>query len=176
MLMKSVSSLPWLESAGGPLLLLEESLLTLWHGCFSNSQDTPTDYERACNVDDYIGVIGVDSGHGIVLGEEPFSTAWWPSAELGNGFLVRWVFAGNEAAVTHALKDLSNTAWRRLGVGFQVSNGKLILFDAACSGSDIDERLVIEIPKGWYAAETLHYEPDEQTSLILHRFVAVPGA
>ncbi len=173
--MKSESSLVWLESAGGPLLLHEDNLLRHWHGCLLNSEDTPTDYERSFKVDDYIGVIAVDSGHGIVLGEEPFSTAWWPSAELGYDFLVRWVFAENEAAVTHALKHLSNLEWQRTGIEFQVFNGKLILFAAACSGSEIEERLEIEIAKGWYAAETLQYEPDEQTSLILHRFVAIPG-
>jgi hypothetical protein len=174
--MKSESSLVWIESAGGPLLLLEEDLLKYWNGCFSTSEDTPTDYERACSVHDYLGVIVVDSGHGIVLGEEPFSTAWWPSATLGQGFLVRWVYAEDEAAVTYALEHLPNTAWQSTDVEFQVSNDKLLLFDAACSASDVDERLVIEIPEGWYVAETLHYQPDEQTSLILHRFVAAPGA
>jgi hypothetical protein len=89
---------------------------------------------------------------------------------------VRWVYAENEAAVTHALENLPNAAWQRTEVEFQVSNGRLILFDAACSGSNIDERLEIEIPKGCYVAETMHYQPDEQTSLILHRFVATSGA
>ena len=174
--MKPEISIVWIESAGGPILLLEENLLAHWQGCFSNSIDTPTDYDRACAVNDYIGVIAVDSGHGIVLGEEPFSTAWWPSTKLGEGVLVRWVYAENEAAVIRALDNLPNAAWLRTNVEVQVSNGKLILFDAACSGSNIDEQLEIEIPKGCYVAETLHYQPDEQTSLILHRFVATPGA
>ncbi|HUQ32045.1 MAG TPA: Imm21 family immunity protein [Pyrinomonadaceae bacterium] len=174
--MRHESSVVWIESAGGPLLLLEENLLAHWHGCFSNSEDTPTDYDRACDVDGDIGIIAVGSGQGIVLGEEPFSTAWWPLAKLGEGLLVRWVYAESEAAVIRALENLPSAAWLRTDVEFQVSNGKLLLFDAACSGSDIDERLEIEIRKGCYVAETLPYQPDEQTSLILHRFVATPGA
>lgn len=174
--MKSESSIVWIESAGGPLLLLEENLLAHWQGCFSNSEDTPTDCDRACDVDDYIGVIAVDSSHGIVLGEEPFPTAWWSLARLGEGLLVRWVYAENETAVIHALEDLPDATWLRTDVEFQVSNGMLILFDAACSGSDIGERLEIEIPKGCYVTETSHYQPDEQTSVIIHRFVATPDA
>lgn len=174
--MRSEASLIWIESAGGPLLILEERLLHYWHGCFSTLEDALTDYERACSVDDYIGAIAVASGQGIVLGDEPFSTARWPSPDLDHSLLVRWVFAENEAAITQALENLPDKAWQRTDVEFWVSNDKLILFDAACSGNDIDERLVIEIPEGWYAAETMHYQPNEQTSLILHRFVATPSA
>jgi hypothetical protein len=174
--MKPESSLVWIESAGGPLLLLEANLLAYWRGCFSDSEDTPTDYDRACAVDDYIGVIAVGSSHAIVLGEEPFSTAWWRLPKLGQGLLVRWVYAENDIAVVRALEDLPNAAWLRTDIEFHVSNGKLILFDATCSGSDIDERLEIEIPKGCYITETVHYQPDERTSLILYRFVAIPGA
>lgn len=173
--MKSESSLVWIESAGGPLLLLEKNLIPGWHGCSSNLEDSPTDYERACAVDDYIGVIPVASGIGIVLGEEPLSSAWWPLTEAGRGVLVRWLFAENEAAVTRALENLPNREWQRTNVEFTVSNGSLILFDAASSGPDIDESLEIELPGGRYAAETLMYEPDEQTSLILHRFVPLSG-
>lgn len=169
--MKPESSLKWLESAGGPLLLLEEHLLESWSGVFSEPSQTPfTDYDRACAVNDYIGIIAVDSGFGIVLGEEPFSTAWFQFAETKNSLLVRWVFAENESAVTDALANLQSAAWKKTGVKIQFSGDRLILFDSACNGSNINESLEIEIPKGWYAVETFHYKPNEKTSLILHRF------
>lgn len=169
--MKSERTLKWLESAGGPLLLLEEHLLAHWHGAFSKStQISTTDYDRACNIDDYIGIIEVGSGYGIVLGEEPFSTAWLQLPNPHNSFLVRWVFAENEAAVIDALSELQETKWKKTGAKIQFSNGKLVLFDSACKGTNIDDNLQIEISKGQYEVETLNYEPNEQTSIILHRF------
>ena len=52
-------SLIWLESTGGPLLLLEEDLVPYWHGYLSVSNSSLTDYERACEVSDYLGSIDV---------------------------------------------------------------------------------------------------------------------
>jgi hypothetical protein len=83
--------LKWIESTGGPLLLLERALLPYWHGSFGNTT-AATDYDRACEIADYVGAIEVGSGIGVVLGEEPFSTTWWRSSEeLRNSCIVRWV-------------------------------------------------------------------------------------
>jgi hypothetical protein len=172
--MKSERILKWLESAGGPLLLLEEHLLTDWRGVFAESNQIPTSgYDRACNIDDYIGIIEVGSGYGIVLGDEPFLTAWSQLPDPQKSFLIRWVFAENEAAVIEALTNLQELKWENTEVEIKLSGDKLVLFDAACDGSQIDDRLEIEIPKGSYTVETFHYKPNNQTSLILHRFNSV---
>jgi hypothetical protein len=68
------------------------------------------------------------------------------------------------------LNNLQEADWQKTGVKMHFSNGKLILFDSACEGTNLDEKLQIELSKGWYEVETLLYEPDKQTSLILHRF------
>lgn len=174
--MKSENSLAWIESAGGPLLLLEENLLPFWRGCFSDSDDALTDYDRACDVNDYIGAIDVNSRQAIILGDEPLSTAWWSSANKKQSFLVRWDYAENETAVIESLKNLPKISWQKTDIEFQVKEGKLILFDSACSGSDVDDCLRIEIQKARYSIETLHYKPDNQTSLILYRFGNAAGA
>jgi len=116
--MEDEAFLDWIESAGGPLLMLEEDLLSHWRGSQQVFIGEPTDYERACAVDDYIALIAVNSREGIVLGEEPFRTAWWFSLELGYGFLVRWVFANSEADVLQALKNLPSDKWERTGLKF----------------------------------------------------------
>ena len=41
----------WVDSTGGPLLLLPESALMLWHGHRGRSAAC-TDYERACGVEE----------------------------------------------------------------------------------------------------------------------------
>jgi hypothetical protein len=45
---RNLDSLIWLESTGGPLILLEEDLVPSWRGYLSVSDSGVTDYERAC--------------------------------------------------------------------------------------------------------------------------------
>ncbi len=96
--------LTWITSNGGPLLLASKSVLPYWEGADPPSNGrkveatfrwqgygTPaTDYDRACDVDDYLDVINIGSEQGLVLGGEPLPTAWWSadSAQTG-GILVR---------------------------------------------------------------------------------------
>ena len=167
----ALRSVTWVESTGGPLILLEEDLVPHWRGYLSLSDSSLTDYERACEVSDYLGTIGVGSGSGLVLGEQPYSTTWLPASELDYGIIVRWVCAENEAAVIQALNELSNRNWQRTDVVVEVTTGKLILFDSASPGYDIKTFIAVQIPKGSYVAETLHYDAHKDTSLTLHRFV-----
>ena len=168
----NLKPLKWIESAGGPLLLLERALLPYWQGSFGDGAST-TDYDRACQVADYVGEIEVASGSGVVLGEEPFSTTWWQSERSLNGCLVRWGFAENEMKVREVLSSLLVAQhWRATDIKLEILNGELILFDSACSGTAVDDSLTITIPPGAYTVETLHYNPNDELSLILHRFVA----
>ena len=86
----------WVSSNGGPLLCLPVAHLAKWQGTEAaaaqdpSDADAPTsDYERACAVADYTGVIPVGSGEGLVLGDEPNDTTWVALAR--GGILVRWV-------------------------------------------------------------------------------------
>lgn len=139
-----------------------------WHGYLSVSDSAVTDYERACAVSDYLGNINVASRSGVVLGEQPYSTTWWQSSELHHGLIVRLVCAENEAAVIKALTTLSNRNWERTDVEFEVTKGRLLLFDSAAPANKIETFILIQIPQGSYVAETLHYNLNNDTSLILH--------
>lgn len=164
--------LSWISSAGGPLLLLPESLVGHWRGSFSASEEnsqSQTDYDRACSVEGYVGVINVNAGQGLVLGDEPMQTSWLPLSEQLGGVLVRWQWAPDEKHVNEAMTDLSRLAWEPPTHTFRVSDKVLLLFDAACSGNDPGDALNIDLLPGQYSIESTHYEPDEETSLILHR-------
>jgi hypothetical protein len=166
------TSFQWIDSGGGPLLLLEEHLLGYWKG-FNFSKQNPnfvTDYDLACEIDDYLGVIEVGSGYGLVLGGEPMSTAWLPFTDTKNGLLIRWMFAENENAVIDAVNNLQSVTWQKTGIKIDFSGDRLILFDSACVGNQVDEKLEIEISEGRYSVETAHHQPNKETSLILHRF------
>ena len=88
----------WIQSNGGPLLLLPAELLRQWGGTAT------ADYERACTVQDEIAVLDVGNGVGLVLGDEPHQTAWAPADD--GGLLVRWVYADDEADVWAAVDTI----------------------------------------------------------------------
>ena len=184
------STLEWVNSEGGPVILMEKPLLRYWNGCFSTSklfgsvsglpgdEDSQkvqsdnggnlTDYDRACEVDDYLGLIGVGPGLALVLGDEPMQTAWRPLLESG-AMLIRWHWANDEDSVVKALSDLSNAIWQSSDLILPVSGDPLILFDSASPGSDIEKSLEIDLPKRQYSIDTAHYQPNKETSLFLHR-------
>jgi hypothetical protein len=178
------SSLRWVESNGGPLLLLPEMLLPSWTGSDEppvwrnikakfrfNPDGRATDYDRACDVHDFVGVIEVGDGTGLVLGDEPLATTWWPS--IDGGFLVRWDFGDSDEAVRAHLARLESAGPWEPGPTFECSRGPLILFDSADPGLDpLNERLTIELKPGKYLLGTCHHKPDSQTSLRLHRLTA----
>src|SRR5258708_35074880 len=81
-------TLRWMESNGGPLLLVSGEHLPSWEGTESpsdgrqieaqfrwNGQGAPdTGYDRACDVKQYVGLLTIGVGQGMVLGDEPLST------------------------------------------------------------------------------------------------------
>src|SRR5882724_11999130 len=105
--MGSAFYLKWIDSAGGPLILMDQSFVDCWKGNSSISPKNPgiTDYERACRIDNYIGLVDVGSGNGLVLGDEPMMTSWH-SQNTVEGILLRWQWAPNEKSVVNALNVL----------------------------------------------------------------------
>jgi hypothetical protein len=164
------NKLMWVTSAGGPLLLLEESLLPYWNGI-----DT-SDYERACSIRDYLGLLSVGQGQALVLGEEPMPTAWRPFINEQGGMIIRWQWANDDNDVIESINKLQQPIWENTGIILSVSSDPLMLFDAACPGQDADCnktgcKLSINLTQGKYSIETAHYRPDENTALILHRLM-----
>lgn len=179
---------PWVVSNGGPLLLLPAALLPAWSGTevpadgrvlqtrfrWDPDAPAPSDYDRACDVAGYAGVLDVADGWGLVLGDEPNSTRWLPGR--GGGVLVRWVYAENDVAVEAALVGIpGELAWTPLGQ-FTVATSPLVLFDAADPGDLGDgyglPRASIEVSPGRYDVAHADYAPDAQTALSLVRLRA----
>lgn len=138
-----------------------------------------TDYGRACEMDDYVGLVDVGPGQGLVLGDEPAPTTWWPLPHTGGGILIRWLGAESEEEVITALEQLAEPGWQLTGIMIDVPSGKLVLFDSAYRGNETDrlmrdehrQALTIDIGVGAYGVETVEYEPDPDTVLLLHRLV-----
>jgi len=173
----------WISSEGGPLLVLPRSLVPAWGGIDAPDDAVPvfesgtfvTEYDRACAVDDYLGLIPVANGRGLVLGAEPMLTTWLPDAahpDMG-GILVRWVYAESFDSVYQHLQVLPPDLWSSSGLSFDVPDDLLCVFDATLSRDEVDSHyLPIHLVPHVYDLWTAEYQPEQRTSLILHRFNA----
>jgi hypothetical protein len=183
-------TLPWICSEGGPLLLLSEEYLPAWKGCdvpsggrviqatfrWNGPGSPATDYDRACDVNGYVDLLDVGSGHGLVLGDEPMETMWWHSEVGDGGILVRWGYADDEARVVHSLARIPDDVWEETSLLFTVGQSPLYLFDSAWPGREVSRHLVIQVPQGTYSVATGIYRPDDRTELVLHRLrLTAPG-
>lgn len=165
----STTTLRWIESNGGPLLLLSEELLAEWQGADGPVGST-TDFERACATTQPIERIRVGRGVGLVLGDEPLSTAWLPAESGAGGTIVRLVRAADHAAAERALQEAPASASREGDMLTLPVAGRMVLFDAAHRGTDLPPTsLEIVVRGGEYQVDTLSFQPDPGTALLLHR-------
>ncbi|MDF9867902.1 hypothetical protein OKW18_000040 [Streptomyces pratensis] len=138
----------WVESMGGPLIVVPVSALASWggsteSGLMAGNSTAPDDYDRACAVDDLAGVIPVDANgaQALVLADEPATSCYLPQHRV----FLRWLAADSEAglsaAADTALADPA-TVWDECGTW--ISDGPAVLMDSAWAGTDLG----IEYPYG----------------------------
>jgi len=156
----------WISSDGGPLILVGRSALSKWLGIDS------ADYERACLVEEYVGVLDVGRSKAIALGDEPGQTSSFVD-DSENILLVRWVYAENDASVSAHLKHLPRDVFDTQSeeIKFHASENRYFLFDSAENGTSA-VGLVLTLPATNYLIKTIAYKPDAKTSLLLHKFEA----
>ncbi|MEV7260950.1 Imm21 family immunity protein [Streptomyces sp. NPDC093937] len=157
----------WVPSMGGPLIVVPESSVTAWTGCTmagSVGAEGRDDYDRACEVEDWAGVITVAAGAAtaLVLADEPATTCFLPEKLL----FVRWLAADSEdelfAAAEAVLLD-PDTAWE--DGGLWNTDGPAILMDSAEAGADLGAehpdggrpgQAPVEIPAGRWRVRAAH--------------------
>lgn len=157
--------LHWIESSGGPFVVLSASLLPTWLG--SNGDE----YEAACEVDDYLGLISVGkAGHihvGLVIGDEPLTSTYIPDLKC----ILQWQYAPSENSLVSAARIAieGSLDWEN-GPTLKVQDN-LVMFDAAASAASLEEReiLPISLPPGMYRCLTADFSI-EDTSGRLHWF------
>ncbi|MFB7457019.1 Imm21 family immunity protein [Streptomyces sp. NPDC056188] len=158
-------SLTWLETEGGPFIVVPRTSLSHWSG-------TEGDYDRACEVMDFAGVLALpDGAEALVLGDEPLSTAYLPAHRV----LVRWYYAESEEGVADIIRaGLANAEWEEGPV--LSTTGELVMFDAAYFGTEVGtlaDSTILELAAGRYRVDSTSIEPNDLTSFRVHRFVAL---
>ncbi len=154
----------WISSEGGPLILISKKYLSDWHGIVSS------DYSMACDIDNYAGTIKTSNTQALVLGDDPCQSAIYISKGLG-AVIVRWQWAESENSVQKYIDYLTAEDFQDPveEIEYRVDDSALLLFDSVMPGSSV-EGLTLNLPIATYVITTICYVPDDETSLILHRF------
>ena len=130
-----------------------------------------SDYDRACAVDNLIGVVPVGDGFGLILAGEPLPTTWISDVPGAAGALVRWEYADADDDVRIAIDLLEDPPNVEGQVAFEVI-GSLVLFDSAYPGTQSSAHLAIEsLVPGRYSIATERVQPTPRASFYVHRFI-----
>ncbi|MFD4904203.1 Imm21 family immunity protein [Kitasatospora purpeofusca] len=135
-------ALIWVESMGGPLIVVPVSALQYWGGCTEDGMiigdnDQSDDYDRACGVEglaEVIGLRGCSHVSALVLGDEPATTCYLPEQRA----FVRWLAADSDAELLAAAETALNdpaTPWEECGLW--ETDGPAVLMDSAEAGKDL---------------------------------------
>lgn len=151
-------ALEWVESGGGPLIAVPETVLPFWAG--ADSEELDTDYDRACEVDGYVGLLPVGDSAALVLGDEPACTAYLPE----HATFVRWSAAHSEDELLAQVPAALETAVWEHEVHWRVP-GPVVLFDSAWPGGKAghQEHLRIPLDAGRYTVRAAYAQPAPET-------------
>ncbi|MFP2962329.1 Imm21 family immunity protein [Myxococcus sp. 1LA] len=151
----------WIDSEGGPLIAIPRSCRADWTGILSR------DYDDACGVVGYLGVLKRKWGQALLFGDAPMLTG---VIHRPDGLaLVRWVWGPSEneflrVALHTELDGVSPTETLRVWL----RDEPYVVFDSAAPGSEAES---IEFtPRGGIHMIRTYAVNDEarQVSLVLH--------
>jgi hypothetical protein len=155
----------WIWSEGGPLIAVPESAVHQWGGAAATYPADSPDYDRACSVDEEIGLITVGSSavQALVI-SDPSNTTYLPDRRM----FVAWSAADSESAILAGLDAaLADAEWED-GPTWDLTEAA-ILFDSAYAGERIDprNRLRIDVQPGRYAVRHAYVVIDDRTQVVV---------
>ncbi|MER6736098.1 immunity 21 family protein [Streptomyces puniciscabiei] len=153
-------ALEWVESGGGPLIAVPETVLPFWAG--ADSEELDTDYDRACEVDGHIGLLPVGDSAALVFGDEPAATSYLPDTAT----FVRWSAANSETELLAGVPLALDAAVWGSEVHWRVP-GPVLLFDSAWPGQAAgrSEHLRVPLEPGTYSVRAAYVQPGPETWL-----------
>ncbi|KVF64941.1 Imm21 family immunity protein [Burkholderia vietnamiensis] len=159
--------LNWINSSGGPLVVMEEAKASLWNGMGGS----PSDFDLACQSVDYANKLTLHGSDVLVLGDEPLQTAIATSDS--RQLIVRWKWADNEADVRAAIEHIDfNTINIIEKLKINWVNQPLVVFDAV-DIFDPAQCLRFSTHSGSNEVSTFIHQPTSRTSLLVHAIAAV---
>ncbi|HZI05351.1 MAG TPA: Imm21 family immunity protein [Archangium sp.] len=156
----------WIPSVGGPLVLIPKVFQSRWQG----TSGTPSDYDVACGVEGYVGVIEKAGCQVLVLGDEPLQTA--VAKSNGRACLVRWVYAPSPSAAESSLAALvaADLGSPLESVAIRIARSPLVLMDAGAPGEHPGDTLELKLEPGSYSVHVHEFAPAQDTKFLVHEF------
>lgn len=171
-------TMKWLKSGGGPLICVDHQLAQYWNGTLNAETASPSpipsesDYDRACGIQGYLGLIQIRDGYGLILGDMPLeTTVVQPNPRTL--FIVRLFYIEPGIDVLKILDTNANDYFDEddESVNFQVVHSPIMVFDSAYAGYEEDKNIIsVEVPLGNYAVRTKTINQDRKASLLVHKF------
>ncbi|GMA98779.1 Imm21 family immunity protein [Pelosinus sp. IPA-1] len=164
----------WIECDGGPHLLLEKRLVPHWMGTTDiQDDDKATDYDRACNIEDYIGIIPVSNGCGLVVSEDVAKSTWIASEDGNGGFLVVLNYIGDdvdESLIVNKIRTVDRSLFEATNLQFSVQDNYVYLFAACDCGPEwLYGCAEIQLKPGIYSIDTIDSYDFDECSFRIHR-------
>lgn len=162
------TSLTWIECDGGPHLVLEKRLAEKWQG-----PNCPLHYDRACEIEDYVGVMPVEDGYGIVISDDVPRSAWIPGMGDKGGYLVVWNYGAEKVTdqgIIEKIRAIPEEMFSPTDLKIELRDDTVYLFPACDYGPDwVYGYCEITIKPGTYTMDTVERYDFEDCSFRVHR-------
>ena len=170
--------LDWVDTLGGPHLLISAELLHSWSGIdgwFDHlSLEDNSDYARACRVKNWIQLLETGDGNALVLSGDAGAISWIPNSDKNGGLLIQWIGADNDQQILNAIENgsvlgcLSDEKSERLTFNVNGS-GLMYLIDSVDDGKNLNEPfLELKLAAGQHLVEAGYYE-DANLMLVIRK-------
>jgi hypothetical protein len=160
--------LTWINTAGGPHLLVAEKHAAHWKGVAEPSNVRAV---QACDNSGWLGVIRVGRGRGVVLTGDVNAAAHYEWQ--GRHFILRWVYAPSESALLARFREVVAGLAVVEEVSLRHPGGNLFLMDAYDTPQSwLGEHAAFELPGGLYRVTAVESAADK-VSFIAHEWQAV---
>jgi hypothetical protein len=157
----------WVESLGGPLILLPTEKMVNWFGDAGPRNSQVSHYGLACSVKDYCGTIQIGGAQAFVVADEPLPTTWVKTGKGGQ--LVRWIAAETEAELLETAGTIKKDEYLDSVIEYESTVGPHSLFDSVYSGSEAKESITIEIQSNRTKIAT-YFAKTGNVWLVVHDF------
>jgi len=156
----------WLETDGGPFLLVPVSVLPSWTG-YEGDYDLVIDATESGQLECYV----IPGRNVAILGDEPLRTTILESRSL----IVQWIYSNSEDDIldNSSSIDLDSIVWRE-GPMLN-SDGSFVLIDSATPGVEAEEEniFVFEFKTGKVRVDSAEVPLAPHCAAKLHRLVPI---
>ena len=123
----------WIESDGGPHILIERKFLKIWKGESDRAfQESMRYYEQAGLIDDYIGELKIGLGKCIIISEDVPASTWITKRDT-NGTIVVANYIGEGITydiLSTEINNIPDCKYKDTGLVYDVLDRELYLFPA----------------------------------------------